>query len=177
MCRWALIVTFLSLARAQEPRDADPQAADRHGGPGSSDRLGGRAAGDAGHTARMPDWFSSTEIVVLAIVTAIGFVAFLIWELTEKHPDRRPVAVQEPQFRAGHAGLLPGLCRVLRQQSSDAAVAADPDRLHRDLGGAGGGAHRGDRGAADAADGAADVAGRCAHHRHAWPSSPSAFPI
>jgi DHA2 family multidrug resistance protein len=32
------------------------------------------------------DWFNSTEIVVLAIVTAIGFAAFLIWELTEKHP-------------------------------------------------------------------------------------------
>ncbi len=32
------------------------------------------------------DWFSSTEIVVLAIVTAVGFVAFLIWELTDTHP-------------------------------------------------------------------------------------------
>jgi len=32
------------------------------------------------------DWFSSNEIVVLVIVTAIGFVAFLIWELTQKNP-------------------------------------------------------------------------------------------
>ena len=32
------------------------------------------------------DWFSSTEIVVLAIVTAIGFAAFLIWELTQNNP-------------------------------------------------------------------------------------------
>jgi DHA2 family multidrug resistance protein len=32
------------------------------------------------------DWFSSPEIVILAIVTAIGFAAFLIWELTEKNP-------------------------------------------------------------------------------------------
>jgi DHA2 family multidrug resistance protein len=32
------------------------------------------------------DWFASTEIVILSIVTAIGFVAFLIWELTEKNP-------------------------------------------------------------------------------------------
>ena len=32
------------------------------------------------------DWFASNEIVVLAIVTAIGFVAFLIWELTQKNP-------------------------------------------------------------------------------------------
>ncbi|AJQ94165.1 DHA2 family efflux MFS transporter permease subunit [Gynuella sunshinyii] len=32
------------------------------------------------------DWFSSTWIVFLAIVALLGFVAFLIWELTEKHP-------------------------------------------------------------------------------------------
>jgi DHA2 family multidrug resistance protein len=32
------------------------------------------------------DWFSSNEIIILAIVTAIGFAAFLIWELTEKNP-------------------------------------------------------------------------------------------
>jgi DHA2 family multidrug resistance protein len=32
------------------------------------------------------DWFSSMEIRVLAIVAVIGFVAFLIWELTEKNP-------------------------------------------------------------------------------------------
>jgi DHA2 family multidrug resistance protein len=32
------------------------------------------------------DWFSSTQIVVLAIVTVIGFAAFLIWELTAKNP-------------------------------------------------------------------------------------------
>jgi len=32
------------------------------------------------------DWFSSNEIIILAIVTAVGFAAFLIWELTEKNP-------------------------------------------------------------------------------------------
>jgi len=32
------------------------------------------------------DWFNSTMIVTLAIVAAIGFAAFLIWELTEEHP-------------------------------------------------------------------------------------------
>jgi DHA2 family multidrug resistance protein len=32
------------------------------------------------------DWFASTEIRVLAITAAVGFAAFLIWELTEKHP-------------------------------------------------------------------------------------------
>ena len=32
------------------------------------------------------DWFSSHEIVALVIVAVIGFAAFLIWELHEKHP-------------------------------------------------------------------------------------------
>ncbi|MBI1197855.1 MAG: DHA2 family efflux MFS transporter permease subunit [Phenylobacterium sp.] len=32
------------------------------------------------------DWFSSPTIVILAIVAAIGFVAFLIWELTSDNP-------------------------------------------------------------------------------------------
>jgi len=32
------------------------------------------------------DWFSSLEIRILAIVAVIGFLAFLIWELTEKDP-------------------------------------------------------------------------------------------
>ncbi len=32
------------------------------------------------------DWFSSTEIRVLAITAAVGFLSFLIWELTEQYP-------------------------------------------------------------------------------------------
>jgi DHA2 family multidrug resistance protein len=32
------------------------------------------------------DWFSSIEIRVLAITAVIGFISFLIWELTEKNP-------------------------------------------------------------------------------------------
>lgn len=35
---------------------------------------------------REEDWFSSTKIVALACIAAVGFVAFLIWELTEEHP-------------------------------------------------------------------------------------------
>jgi MFS transporter, DHA2 family, multidrug resistance protein len=31
-------------------------------------------------------WFESTLIIGLAITAVIGFIAFLIWELTEKHP-------------------------------------------------------------------------------------------
>jgi DHA2 family multidrug resistance protein len=32
------------------------------------------------------DWFHSGQIVILAIVAAVGFALFLVWELTEKHP-------------------------------------------------------------------------------------------
>ncbi|WKE67341.1 DHA2 family efflux MFS transporter permease subunit [Gallaecimonas kandeliae] len=32
------------------------------------------------------DWFASDEIRILATVAVIGFVSFLIWELTEEHP-------------------------------------------------------------------------------------------
>ena len=32
------------------------------------------------------DWFSSEEICVLAVIAVIGFLSFLIWELTEEHP-------------------------------------------------------------------------------------------
>jgi DHA2 family multidrug resistance protein len=32
------------------------------------------------------DWFSSPLIVALALISIIGFVAFLIWELTAEHP-------------------------------------------------------------------------------------------
>ncbi|MGL4753937.1 MAG: DHA2 family efflux MFS transporter permease subunit [Aeromonadaceae bacterium] len=32
------------------------------------------------------DWFASPRIVTLAIIAAIGFVSFLIWELTERNP-------------------------------------------------------------------------------------------
>lgn len=32
------------------------------------------------------DWFASTRIIILAIVALIGFISFLIWELTERNP-------------------------------------------------------------------------------------------
>lgn len=32
------------------------------------------------------DWFASPTIVALAIAAVVGFIAFLIWELTEKNP-------------------------------------------------------------------------------------------
>jgi DHA2 family multidrug resistance protein len=37
-------------------------------------------------TGKDAGWFDSTQIVVLGICALIGFIAFMIWELTEKHP-------------------------------------------------------------------------------------------
>lgn len=37
-------------------------------------------------TGREHDWFADTKIVLLSLAAAIGFVAFVIWELTEEHP-------------------------------------------------------------------------------------------
>ena len=38
---------------------------------------------DLGHEH---DWFNSNGIILLALITVIGFVVFMIWEFTEKHP-------------------------------------------------------------------------------------------
>lgn len=32
------------------------------------------------------DWFNSPMIVIMAIIAAVGFCAWLIWEMTDKHP-------------------------------------------------------------------------------------------
>ncbi len=32
------------------------------------------------------DWFASPMIITLAVVSVLGFISFLIWELTEQHP-------------------------------------------------------------------------------------------
>ena len=37
-------------------------------------------------TGKDLDWFASTQIIILSLISAVFFVAFLIWELTEKHP-------------------------------------------------------------------------------------------
>jgi DHA2 family multidrug resistance protein len=37
-------------------------------------------------TGKNADWFESTWIIVLAVIALLGFVAFLLWELTEEHP-------------------------------------------------------------------------------------------
>jgi DHA2 family multidrug resistance protein len=37
-------------------------------------------------TGKNEDWFESTQIIVLALISLLGFCAFLLWELTEEHP-------------------------------------------------------------------------------------------
>ena len=32
------------------------------------------------------DWFNSSQIIAMAVVSIVGFALFLVWELTEKHP-------------------------------------------------------------------------------------------
>ena len=47
------------------------------------------------------DWFSSTPIIVLAAIAAIGFVAWLIWELTEQYPIVDLSLFKSRDFTAG----------------------------------------------------------------------------
>lgn len=56
------------------------------------------------------DWFNSTRIVVLGVVAAIGFVAWVIWELTDANPTvdlslfrNRNFAIGTLAFCLGHA--------------------------------------------------------------------------
>ena len=50
---------------------------------------------------REEDWFNSTEIVVLAIVAAVGLIALIIWELGEKHPIVDIALFQKRNFTVG----------------------------------------------------------------------------
>ncbi|MFC4256496.1 DHA2 family efflux MFS transporter permease subunit [Altererythrobacter xixiisoli] len=52
---------------------------------------------------RNHDWFASPMVCIMAIIAAIGFVAFLIWELTEKNP-----IVDLRIFR--HRGFVVAVC-------------------------------------------------------------------
>jgi DHA2 family multidrug resistance protein len=47
------------------------------------------------------DWFESAEICLLAVVAAVGFVAFLIWESAEKHPIVNLRVFRHRGFAAG----------------------------------------------------------------------------
>lgn len=54
------------------------------------------------------DWFHSAEVVTLAVVAAVGLVAFLIWELTEEHPVVDLTLFRQRNFWAGVLALSVG---------------------------------------------------------------------
>ena len=84
---------------------------------------------------RNKDWFDSPEICVLGVIAAIGFVAFLIWELTEANPIVESAHLPPSRLRRRRDHLCGRLRRLLRQHRHSAALAADEHGLHRDLGG------------------------------------------
>ncbi|MEH3108304.1 MAG: DHA2 family efflux MFS transporter permease subunit [Sphingomonas fennica] len=61
---------------------------------------------------RERDWFGSPLIVGLAVAAAIGFVAFLIWELTEAHPIVDLRVLRHRGFTAGAVALAIGFGTV-----------------------------------------------------------------
>src|SRR3546814_10008272 len=61
-------------------------------------------------TGREHDWFGSAWVVMLAVVAAISFVAFVIWELTDANPV---VDLRIFRFRSEeHTSELQSLMRI-----------------------------------------------------------------
>jgi DHA2 family multidrug resistance protein len=54
------------------------------------------------------DWFHSPLVVGLAVVAVVGFVAFLIWELTEEHPVVDLTLFKRRNFWAGVLSISVG---------------------------------------------------------------------
>src|SRR4051812_17976055 len=52
-------------------------------------------------TGKNADWFGSTQIIVLALTAAAGFIAFLMWEWTEEHPILDLSLFRERNFTLG----------------------------------------------------------------------------
>jgi DHA2 family multidrug resistance protein len=47
------------------------------------------------------DWFNSNAIIVLALISGISFIVFIIWELTDKHPVVDLTLFKKRNFRLG----------------------------------------------------------------------------
>jgi DHA2 family multidrug resistance protein len=52
-------------------------------------------------TGKEADWFSSPAICVEAAIAVVGFLAWIIWELTEKHPIVDLSLFKSPNFALG----------------------------------------------------------------------------
>ena len=83
------------------------------------------------------DWFNSPQIVALLCVAVVGFVVFLIWELTEEHPIVDLSLFKRRNFTVGTRRAAVRLRAVFRQRGAAAAVAAAVHGLYRDPGRAG----------------------------------------
>jgi len=59
-------------------------------------------------TGKNVDWFSSPAIVVEAIVAGVGFIAWMIWELNEKHPIVDLSLFRQRNFALGTIALSLG---------------------------------------------------------------------
>ena len=113
----------------------------------------------------MRDWFHDPLIVVLAVVAVIGFVAWVIWELTDANPTVDLTLFKHRNFALGNIAFAIGYAVFFANNAAAAAVAADPARLYRHLGGAGRRAQRRRRGGADAVRRTAVGQDRRAHPR------------
>ncbi|MEO7399206.1 MAG: DHA2 family efflux MFS transporter permease subunit [Polaromonas sp.] len=54
------------------------------------------------------DWFHSGEVIALGIVALVGFIAFVIWELTEEHPVVDLTLFKKRNFWAGVVAISVG---------------------------------------------------------------------
>lgn len=54
------------------------------------------------------DWFASSEIIIMSVISAIGLVAFVIWELGERHPIVNLRLFKDRNFAIGTLSLMLG---------------------------------------------------------------------
>jgi MFS transporter, DHA2 family, multidrug resistance protein len=54
------------------------------------------------------DWFHSGEVIALGLTAVVGFIAFVIWELTEEHPVVDLTLFKRRNFWAGALALSVG---------------------------------------------------------------------
>ncbi len=111
------------------------------------------------------DWFNSPLIVALLIVTVVAFAAWLIWELTEKHPIVDLSLFKSRSFALGTVAMCLGYAVFFGNIVLDAAVAAKQSRIHRNLGRLGIGSQRHHRHPDFHDDGTVDASLRSAHAR------------
>ncbi|MEZ5565853.1 MAG: DHA2 family efflux MFS transporter permease subunit [Gammaproteobacteria bacterium] len=52
-------------------------------------------------TGKNADWFASTQIVIFTIIAVVGFIAWIIWELTDEHPAVDLSLFKERNFALG----------------------------------------------------------------------------